>query len=314
MSAVIRPLTQDDLPAARRILRTAFGTFLGAPDPENFWADLDYVYGRFAAEHVASLAAVMDGELAGSNFVTNWGSVGFFGPITVHPERQTQGIGKDLVEAVSSQLDAWGTRRAGLFTFPQSAMHLALYQKFGFYARFLTAIMAAPARSPGNAGPWSRYSELPATEREAAVRSCRELTGEIYEGLDLSAEIGTVTSRDLGDTILLHEAASRLAGFAICHWGPASEAGAGCCFVKFGTVRPGPGAEQRFSGLLEACGEIAVAAGMQKVLAGVSLAREEAYRQMVALGFRTQISGVTMHRPNEPGYSRPGVYVLDDWP
>ena len=52
---------------------------------------------------------------------------------------------------------------------------------------------------------------------------------------------------------------------------------------------------------------------MQKVLAGVSLAREEAYRQMVALGFRTQISGVTMHRPNEPGYSRPGVYVLDDW-
>jgi hypothetical protein len=22
---------------------------------------------------------------------------------------------------------------------------------------------------------------------------------------------------------------------------------------------------------------------------------------------------VTMHRPNEPGYSRPGLYVLDDW-
>ena len=143
----IRPLTEDDLPAARRILRTAFGTFLGAPDPENFWADLDYVYGRFAAEHVAGFAAELDGELVGSNFVTNWGSVGFFGPITVRPDRQAQGIGKDLVEAVSSQLDAWGTRHAGLFTFPQSAMHLALYQKFGFHARFLTAIMAAPARS-----------------------------------------------------------------------------------------------------------------------------------------------------------------------
>ena len=313
MSAVIRPLTQGDLPAARRILRTAFGTFLGAPDPENFWADLDYVYGRFAAEHVASFAAEIDGELVGSNFVTKWGSVEFFGPITVRPDRQTQGIGKDLVEAVSSQLDAWGTRHAGLFTFPQSAMHLALYQKFGFNARFLTAIMAAPARSLERAGPWSRYSELTENERDATEKSCRELTEKIYEGLDLSAEIRTVAAIGLGDTILLWETPSRLAGFAICHWGPASEAGAGCCFVKFGAVRPGPGAEQRFAGLLDACSALAVAAGMPKVLAGVNLAREEAYRQMVARGFRTEISGVTMHRPNEPGYSRPGVYVLDDW-
>jgi len=192
-------------------------------------------------------------------------------------------------------------------------MHLALYQKFGFHARFLTAIMAMPARSLGNTRPCSRYSELPETEQNAAETSCRELTEAIYEGFDLSAEIRTVAALGLGDTILLGDAAIRLAGFAICHWGPASEAGAGCCFVKFGAVRPGPGAEQRFSGLLDACGELAVAAGMPKVLVGINLAREEAYRHMVARGFRTEISGVTMHRPNEAGYSRPGVYVLDDW-
>jgi len=34
---------------------------------------------------------------------------------------------------------------------------------------------------------------------------------------------------------------------------------------------------------------------------------------MLERGFRTDIQGVTMHRPNEPGYSRVGVYVLDDW-
>ena len=192
-------------------------------------------------------------------------------------------------------------------------MHLALYQKFGFHARFLTAIMAMPARSLGNAGPCSRYSELSRTERDAVEKSCRELTEAVYEGLDLSAEIRTVAALGLGDTILLRDAASRLAGFAICHWGAASEAGAGCCFVKFGAVRPGPGAEQRFARLLDACGELAVAAGMPKVLAEINLAREEAYRYMVVRGFRTEISGVTMHRPNEAGYSRPGVYVLDDW-
>ncbi len=313
MNAIIRPLTRSDLPAARRIVSTAFGTFLGAPDPENFWADRDLVFGRFAAEHVASFAAELDGELVGSNFVTKWGSVGFFGPLTVHPDQQGRGIAKSLVEAVSAQLDAWGTSHAGLFTFAQSALHLALYQKFGFHARFLTAIMMAPARSVETALPWSRYSALPESERSAAEKSCRELTEDIYAGLDLSAEIRTVAARNLGDTVLLWDNGSRLAGFAICHWGPASEAGVGCSFVKFGAVRPGPGAEERFARLLDSCGALAVSVGMPSVLAGVNMARQEAYRHMVARGFRTEIQGVTMHRPNEAGYSRAGIYLLDDW-
>jgi hypothetical protein len=113
--------------------------------------------------------------------------------------------------------------------------------------------------------------------------------------------------------VLLWEGDSRVAGFAICHWGPASEAGEGCCFVKFGAVRPGAGAQDRFAALLDACAGLALAAGMPNVLAGVNLAREEAYRHMQGRGFRTQIQGVTMHRPNEPGYSRPGLFILDDW-
>jgi hypothetical protein len=29
-------------------------------------------------------------------------------------------------------------------------------------------------------------------------------------------------------------------------------------------------------------------------------------------GYRTWLCGVVMQRPNEPGYCRPDVYVLDD--
>jgi hypothetical protein len=46
MAATIRPLNEDDLPAARKIVRLAFGSFLGAPDPATFWSDLDYGYNR----------------------------------------------------------------------------------------------------------------------------------------------------------------------------------------------------------------------------------------------------------------------------
>jgi GNAT superfamily N-acetyltransferase len=286
---------------------------LGAPEPENFWGDRDYVYGRFGSEHVASFAAELDGELVGSNFATRWGSVGFFGPITVRPDRQGQGIAKQLVEAVNTQLNEWCVRHAGLFTFPHSALHLALYQKFGFHARFLTAIMSAPAQRGGTAGSWARYSEFSEADRRAAEAACREVTESPYEGLDLGAEIRAVAARGLGDTLLLWADRSRLVGFAVCHWGPASEAGEGCCFVKFGAVPLGPTAEDDFARLLDSCGALAIAIGMPILLAGVNLAREEAYRHMVARGFRTEISGVTMRRPNDWGYSRPGLCVLDDW-
>jgi hypothetical protein len=73
---VVRTLDEKDLPEAERILRLAFGTFLGAPDPETFWSDRDYVYGRRHSAHAASFGATVDGKLAGSSFATHWGSVG----------------------------------------------------------------------------------------------------------------------------------------------------------------------------------------------------------------------------------------------
>jgi hypothetical protein len=33
----------------------------------------------------------------------------------------------------------------------------------------------------------------------------------------------------------------------------------------------------------------------------------------VAIGFRTEMTGVAMQKPNQPGYNRPDVFALDDW-
>jgi GNAT superfamily N-acetyltransferase len=305
-------LNDKDLPEAERIFRIAFGTFLGAPDPEMFWSDRDYVYGRRRAPHVAALGATLDGQLVGSNFATNWGSVGFFGPLTVRPDLQESGIGKALLARTMEQFDAWGTRHAGLFTFAQSAKHVALYQKFGFHARFLTAIMSAPAIQAPTAGGWSRYSALSDTRQHQALLSCREATGTIYPGLDLSEEIRATEAQGLGDTVLV-EGADGVAAFAVCHYGPRSEAGADTCFVKFGAVRDSKSAGPDYARLLDACEGLAVGVGMPNLLAGVNLGRHEAYQQMLARGFRTAIQGVNMHRDNDPGYCRPGAYVIDDW-
>ena len=309
---LIRPLVAQDLAEAQRIVRVAFGTFFGVPDLDNFWTDRDYVHGRCGAEHVEAFGAEEDGALVGSNFATRWGSFGFFGPLSVRPDRWEGKCAQPLVAAVCDAFDRWGVSQAGLFTFPHSAKHVHLYGKFGFYPRFLTAIMAKPA-SPGALPEYSRYSALAPEGRSAAEDASFALTDGLYDGLDLRDEIRTGAARGLGDTLLLWDGPSRLAGFAVCQWGPASEAGADTLYVKFAAVRPGPGVDERFAALLDACGALAAAAGMNDVLAGVNLARDEAYRQMKALGFRTAIQGVAMHRDNEPGFCRPGLYIIDDW-
>ncbi len=46
----------------------AFGTFLGVPEPENFFGDASYVKTRWLANRRAAFAAEIDGEVVGSNF------------------------------------------------------------------------------------------------------------------------------------------------------------------------------------------------------------------------------------------------------
>ena len=310
----VRPLAEKDLPEAERIFRTAFGTFLGAPDPATFWSDRDLVRGRFRATHTAGFAAELGGELVGTNFATRWGSVGFFGPLTVRPDLWEHKIGQHLVQAATECLDRWGTRHAGLFTFAQSAKHVGLYQKFGFWPRSLTAVMARQANAAQWQAEWVRYSTLTDPQRKTCIDSCRALTNAVYEGLDVGPEIETVQGQGLGDTVVVRdETGSNPVAFAICHYGPRSEAGAGACFVKFAAIRPSSTPARDFDRLLDACSALAAARGLPMLVAGVNMARHEAYRQMLDRGFRTELQGVTMHRPNEPGYSRQGAYVLDDW-
>ncbi len=52
---------------------------------------------------------------------------------------------------------------------------------------------------------------------------------------------------------------------------------------------------------------------MTRLVAGVNTSRDEAYRRMLAHGFHSERIGVAMHRPNDPAYNRPDVFVLDDW-
>ncbi len=94
MHVTVRNLREDDLEEADTILGLSFGTFMGLDDPMSFFGEADYVRSRYATDPNSAFAIKVDGNLAGSNFVTNWGSVGFFGPLSIHPNYWNKGIVK----------------------------------------------------------------------------------------------------------------------------------------------------------------------------------------------------------------------------
>ena len=308
----IRPMGADDLDVADTVMRRAFGTLFGMPDPAAFMGDAECVRTRWRTDPAGAFVAVVDGVVVGSGIASMWGSLGVVGPLTVSPEFWGRGIASRLMEPVLGRFEERGVAHAGLFTVADSPQHLHLYQKFDFWPGHLTAIMGMSVRGGTQGGGWTRYSDLAAGQRAACREACRALTDAVCPGLDLGTEIEAAAAQALGETVLLVDGAA-LAGFAVCHCGGGTEAGSDACYIKFGAAAPGAGAADRFGRLLDACEALAAEAGLSRLVAGISTGQHAAYRQMLARGFAPEFLGVAMHRRDDPAYHRPDAHVIDDW-
>ena len=295
----IRSMLDGDVDEADRVMRLAFGTWLGVPDPMTVFGDSDILRARYRANAGGAFVAERGGEIVGAVYATRWGSYAYFGPLCVRPDNWDQGIGGRLLEPVMDLFAAWGVRQSALFTFAQSTKHVGLYQRFGFWPQQLTSVLTKPP-APGPA-PETYAGET------GLLAECRELSDAAFAGLDLSAEIEAAREHGFGATVLVRGGDGALRGFAVCH-DRAGEAPSDVCFVKFAIAHDADSFEE----LLDACEALAADGGAQVLMAGVNLARHDAYRRMLARGFRAAMQGVIMQSPNEPGYCRPDVYALDD--
>src|ERR1700733_13064424 len=97
----IRAVREEDLPAADRIVRLAFATFLGLPDPMKFMGDAEYVRTRWkrATSFVfgGELGAELGGEAVGTISATRWGNVLSFSQLTIRPDLWDRGIAQQLL-------------------------------------------------------------------------------------------------------------------------------------------------------------------------------------------------------------------------
>src|SRR5207237_3069413 len=104
-----------------------------------------------------------------------------------------QTIGQQLIRATQECFDENKTALQGAMTYPTSPKHLALYHKFGYRPKALTALMSrvldrsAPRPATKLArGPLTvrRYSQLEETRKQAALGRMHRITNAVYRGRD----------------------------------------------------------------------------------------------------------------------------------
>lgn len=321
----VRRVRKGDLSRVREVIESGFADYferqLGSR-PRQVFGGAQYVHHRWLMEPWGCFVAEEnDAKIVGASIAITWGKVGIFGPVAVLTPYQNQKIAQGLLKASQAFFGENKVTLQGLATFTGSAKHLVIYQKFGFKPKGLTAITyrslerrepTPPARPSRGAPEVQRFSSLKEAQKKTMLGRLRQITNRIYPGLDLSKEVEIVDSLALGDVLLLERERQPL-GFAICHTPGASEAPHGALYLKFLAVDPNRRRPEYFTQLLGGAEELAVSAGLQRVIAPVYTRYWRAYQTLLGLGYQIDMLLIRMKRGKKEDYEREDDFVLDDW-
>lgn len=205
---VLRTATPDDAAVCGEICYRAFATLNAA---HNFPCDFP---GPEAAVHVLSnvfshpgfycVVAESDGRIIGSNCLDERSRIAAVGPITVDPEAQNRGAGRQLMRAVIDRANQTGAAGVRLV---QAAFHnrsLSLYASLGFAVREPLACMQGRTLQRSVEGCTIRPARL-----EDAVQ-CNALSHRVH-GFDRGRELADATQR--GGAVVV-ERGGRITGYS----------------------------------------------------------------------------------------------------
>src|SRR5689334_14857978 len=143
MAVHIRSAEPSDAEACGRIIYDAFRTISERHNFPPDFPDVETATGlaRAFIAHPAiyGVVAEADGQVVGSNFLSEGDAIRAVGPITVDPRRQDNGVGKKLMRAVIER----GQGAAGIRLL-QAGYHmrsLSLYASLGFDVREPIVVM-----------------------------------------------------------------------------------------------------------------------------------------------------------------------------
>jgi len=323
----IRRVRKGDLSKVKDVLEQSFGDFLErqlGTRPRQAFNGAQYVHHRWLMEPWGCFVAEEDGsKIVGAALAVTWGTLGLLGPVAVLTHYHNQTIAQQLMRAAQDFFEENKATLHGAVTYPTSAKHLALYHKFGYKPKSLTAVMSR-ALERGTARPAlpkpvvkgaltvRRFSGLEETKKKAALTRFHRITNGVCRGLELAKEVEIVEGLALGDTLLL-ERGAELVGFAIYHAPGVSEAPTGSLYVKYLAIDPRQRKVEHLEQLVSAIEDLAQEQGLARVILPVYLRYWLAYSTLVKCGYQVDFTMVRMQKGKPEDYEDPADLVLDDW-
>ncbi|GHO97765.1 N-acetyltransferase [Reticulibacter mediterranei] len=155
-------------------------------------------------EDFYSVAALIDGEVVGSNHLSLMDPVAGVGPITVDPAFQGRGIGRALMLDVIEYARRYHIERVRLLQEAYNTRSLSLYASLGFEVKDAIVVMQAV--------PAERAEESVRTVSEADLPAIEQLSTRIYKSTRRNEVASAIR---FGFTPSLREREGRITGYII---------------------------------------------------------------------------------------------------
>jgi len=295
-------MTRADLADVAKLTNLAFGTLRGDPESQRFPGLLFET--RLAADPAGCFVAVAPGDparLTGALFSLARGSVGWFGPLAVHPGAQRGGVGRDLIAAC---LESWrrrDVRLMGLETFGDSPFHVHLYSSMGFRPAW-TGVSFSRSLGETAMPAGVQVCGPPGGDQAMRVPGAVPDSSYLYPGLDLSGEAAATLSCGAGVVLTTGD------GVALCHLEQTFQ-GPQTGYLPFLAART----RVSFEALMAAAEHLSRAAGHTALFTRTSGSSWATMDALTARGYRAGGAMIRMKRGENPDYDRTGTYYCDNW-
>jgi GNAT superfamily N-acetyltransferase len=247
-------------------------------------------------------------DIAAFNLAHQAGAEGWMGPLAVRPDRQGTGVGKTVVRTATDWLLDRGVTTLGLETMPRTPENIGFYARLGFQPGFLTVTLTNEIATRGQPAP-VLLSRRAAADKEAAMEAARRLVTDLVPGVDFSREILLTAELGLGDTSLV-EGDTGLDAMALWHSAPLADSRNRDEVRVLKLAARNTAAFEAAIGAAEAA---AAKAGIRRVAVRCQSRYEEAFRRLIARGYRVRWTDLRMTYDGHPErHARDGI-LFSNW-
>lgn len=248
------------------------------------------------------------GDVAAFNVAHQAGSEGWMGPLAVRPDRQGTGVGKTVVRTAADWLIDRGITTLGLETMPRTPENIGFYARLGFSPGFLTVTLTNEIATRGHPAPVLLSKRTP-DEKETSMAAARALLDELVPGIDFSREILLTSELGLGDTSLV-EGADGLDAIAVWHSAPLADSRTR---DEVRVLKLAARSDAAFDATIAAVEAAAAKAGIRRIAIRCQSRYAEAFRRLVARGYRVRWTDLRMTYEGFPERHASTGVLFSNW-